>query len=73
MSWSLSFVHMLREGNECADWLAKFGAASDDPLHLWPRCLGQLALVLLEDALGRIRLRVWLCFSVFLLFLCSFI
>jgi len=24
----VSFTHTLREGNECADWLAKFGATN---------------------------------------------
>jgi hypothetical protein len=28
-NWSLSFSHTFREGNECANWLAKHGAQSD--------------------------------------------
>ncbi|CAL0331035.1 unnamed protein product [Lupinus luteus] len=31
--WSLTLNHTLRETNECADWLAKHGAAND--LHLF--------------------------------------
>jgi len=31
LHWVVSFTHTLREGNECADWLAKFGATAPTP------------------------------------------
>lgn len=34
MTWSLSFKHTLREGNEFVDWLARFGTAMDQSLMI---------------------------------------
>jgi hypothetical protein len=31
----VSFSHTLREGNEYADWLAKYGSGSIDTLKIW--------------------------------------
>lgn len=56
-SWKLSFKHTFREGNVCADWLAKHGASSDQALHIWNSCPPQLSSVLLADAMGVPRIR----------------
>lgn len=56
-SWELSFHHSLREGNFCADWLAKFGSSMDHGLHTWNHCPTELASTLLADAMGILRLR----------------
>ncbi|GAU35993.1 hypothetical protein TSUD_211300 [Trifolium subterraneum] len=56
-NWSLSFSHTLREGNECADWLAKHGAQSDVNLKLWVSPPPQIAHVLLADVTGVLRQR----------------
>nr|ABN09101.1 Ribonuclease H [Medicago truncatula] len=55
--WSLLFNHTLREGNECADWLAKYDAQSDVSLKLWVSPPPQFAHVLLADASCVLRLR----------------
>jgi len=34
LRWAVSFNHTLREGNECVDWLAKFGATNVDSLKI---------------------------------------
>lgn len=57
LQWSLTLQHTLREGNECADWLAKTGASMDDDLKIWEVCPPQLSYVILAYALGVIRLR----------------
>lgn len=58
-NWHLNFLHTLREGNFCAYWLAKQGAAafhgvsvlsSDSP--------SPLSGTLLADAIGVIRIRL---------------
>jgi len=41
LPWSVSFNHTLREGNECADWLAKFDAKNVDSLKI--ECLSHLS------------------------------
>ncbi|XP_045786980.1 uncharacterized protein LOC123882215 [Trifolium pratense] len=56
-NWSLSFSHTLREGNECAGWLAKYGAQSDVNIKLWTSPPPQIAHVLLADATGVLRQR----------------
>lgn len=58
LPWQLSFNHVFREGNECADWLAKKGASEDSLFQLWESCPQPLLLVLLVDASGHVRLRV---------------
>ncbi|CAJ2671539.1 unnamed protein product [Trifolium pratense] len=57
MDWTIAFHHTLREGNECADWLAKKGATSDVSLKIWHSCPPQLSNVLIADASGVARLR----------------
>jgi len=55
--WIVNFHHTLRQGNECADWLAKHGTSSSDALKSWIVCPPQLHHSLLDDALGVARLR----------------
>ncbi|PNX73497.1 ribonuclease H [Trifolium pratense] len=57
VDWNVSFHRTLREGNECADWLAKTGASSNDTLKIWNSCPPQLSLVLLADIVGVARRR----------------
>jgi len=56
--WIVHFQHTLRQGNECADWLAKHGASSSDALKSWIFCPPQLHHYLLDDALGVAHLRL---------------
>lgn len=56
--WNVKLQHNLREGNECADWMAKTGATGDSPLVIWEQCPHQLDSTLLADALGLVRLRL---------------
>lgn len=56
-SWNLSFCHTLREGNACADWLAKQGATLGDSMQIWASCSPQLSLPQLADATGVLRTR----------------
>lgn len=58
MDWLLSFLHTLREGNECADWLTKHGAASDVQIKMWDSCPSQISCVILVDAIGHSRVRL---------------
>lgn len=53
----ITFCHTLREGNACADWLAKFGANSDVGITSWSSCPQQLSTTLLADAMGVLRIR----------------
>ncbi|PNX81354.1 ribonuclease H, partial [Trifolium pratense] len=52
---TIAFHHTLREGNECADWLAKKGATSDVSLKIWHSYPPQLSNVLIADASGVAR------------------
>ena len=54
----VNFHHTLRQGNECADCLAKHGASSSDALKSWSFCPPQLHHSLLDDAIGVARLRL---------------
>lgn len=56
--WNISFQHTLREGNVCADWLAKHGANSDQGCTVWSSCSPQLSSAVLADALGVLHLRI---------------
>ena len=56
--WIVNFHHTLRQGNECADWLAKHGASSSDAFKTWIVCPPQLHHSLLDDALGVARMRL---------------
>lgn len=57
LQWSLFIQHTLREGNECAEWMAKTGASRDDDLKIWETCPPQLNSIMLAYAFGVIRLR----------------
>lgn len=56
--WKVEIQHTLREGNECADWMAKLGATSDTSFAIWDNCPHPLSTILLADALGVLRLRL---------------
>lgn len=56
--WNVKLQHNHREGNECADWMAKKGATGASPLLIWDQCPHQLDSFLLADALGIARLRL---------------
>jgi len=56
--WIISFYHTYREGNQCADFMAKLGANSMDCLGIFtepPHCLYSL---LLSDSMRTIYTRV---------------
>ena len=57
-NWVVNFHHTLRQGNECADWLAKHDPSSSVALKSWIFCPLQLHHSLLNDALGVARLRL---------------
>jgi len=50
--WFIYIQHILREGNSCADILAKLGAKSSDHLVTFDEPLPCLSHALLRDALG---------------------
>jgi hypothetical protein len=58
LHWVVSFTHTLREGNECASWLAKFGATNVDSLKIWTTHPPQLDIILLVDISGALRRRI---------------
>lgn len=55
--WSVDFHHTLREGNACADFLAKMGAQQDEALVFEENPLAEMSWLLLADALGITSLR----------------
>ncbi|XP_057449021.1 uncharacterized protein LOC130740433 [Lotus japonicus] len=48
--WEVSMTHMLREGNSCADFLAKYGAMQDEPLVLPQEPLPGMTQLLFWDS-----------------------
>lgn len=56
--WELQFSHVLREGNGCADWLAKQGSSTRTPFSTYLVCPPELSSTLLADTLGVARLRL---------------
>ena len=54
---NVSLHHTLREGNQCADFLAKLGASSDDFMLLHPHPPDDLRPLLRIDASGTLFLR----------------
>jgi hypothetical protein len=52
LSWEVSFNHILREGNECVDWLTKFGTIIVETLKIWISPLAQLDIIMLTDTSG---------------------
>lgn len=55
--WNVELIHTLREGNSCADWLAKNGASADNGVVILNSCPTQLAPLVLADAMGVVHLR----------------
>jgi ribonuclease HI len=56
-NWEIVVEHTLREGNACADVLAKMDALSDSPLVKLSSPLVDLAIPLLADAQGVVFFR----------------
>lgn len=54
---NVSLHHTLREDNQCADFLAKLGASSDDILLAHPHPPDDFRPLLRTDALGTLFLR----------------
>jgi len=54
----VSFNNTLKEGNECSDWLAKFGATNVDSLKMWMHVPRELDITLLADTFEVFRQRV---------------
>lgn len=52
LPWSVELVHTLREGNQCADLLAKKGAASEAGLQIFNTPPPDLKVSLIGDATG---------------------
>ena len=50
--WNISIHHIFREGNSCADILAKLGAKHSESLVMAHQPLSCLSLALLADATG---------------------
>ncbi|XP_057425690.1 uncharacterized protein LOC130719059 [Lotus japonicus] len=50
--WQVVVLHTLREGNVCADFLAKFGASRDRSIVAIDHPLDEMSMLLLADALG---------------------
>jgi len=71
--WDI-FIHpIFREGNSCADILAKLGVNHLEPLVMVHQPLSCLSLALLADSIGVSFIRTQLFFfAFFLLFLFSF-
>ncbi|KAJ1385496.1 Ribonuclease H domain [Sesbania bispinosa] len=56
--WSLSIVHILREGNQCANHLAKLGSSSNSRLQVLQLAPPSLLPMLLADSCGTLFPRV---------------
>ena len=50
--WTVMVEHSLREGNACADMLAKMGATNDECFTRWTAPPSELSLLLQADAQG---------------------
>jgi len=50
--WLLTFHHSFREGNSCADWLAKYRARLEGDSIAWRRCPTPLSITLIVDSMG---------------------
>lgn len=55
--WEVRLEHTLREGNACADYLAKAGAAQEQALHVVVDPPPELSLLLLADKSGTVFVR----------------
>jgi len=45
--WIVNFQDTLRQGKECANWLAKYGASSLDALKSWSFCSLEIVVLVL--------------------------
>ena len=50
--WEVNLIHTYREGNVCADWIAKTGASGIEPLVLWVDPPQAISNILLADTMG---------------------
>ncbi|KAG5130022.1 hypothetical protein JHK84_036419 [Glycine max] len=50
-------LHILREANQYADWLAKHGSTNSDPFTTWNSCPQHLQLFVLADVVGVVYIR----------------
>ncbi|XP_057455887.1 uncharacterized protein LOC130747081 [Lotus japonicus] len=57
-AWTVNLHHTLKEGNACADFLAKHGASQGDVLVVIEDLIPRLGLLLLADASGFSSLRM---------------
>lgn len=55
--WRVEPYHTLREGNACADFLAKFGASQNTNLVTIDQPLEGMSFLLLADAMGVASMR----------------
>jgi ribonuclease HI len=57
LEWEVNLSHSLREGNSCADFLAKVGSSNDTKLRIWSSPPEGLNSLLRDDALRLLRPR----------------
>jgi hypothetical protein len=57
LEWEVNLSHTLREGNSCADFLAKVGSSNDTKLRIWSSPPEGLNSLLRDDALRLLRPR----------------
>jgi ribonuclease HI len=57
-TWNVTIKHTLREGNRCADHLAKVGAGSNAPLEILTEPPSDLVNLIGADARGIVTVRV---------------
>ena len=55
--WKVEVFHILREGNRCADAMAKHGANHEDPFRDWNLPPEDLSELLAADAAGAVFVR----------------
>jgi len=51
MDWEVTFLHVYREGNKCADWLAKTGNSSQQDLIILDHYPSAIYQAYLGDAM----------------------
>ncbi|KAJ1409532.1 Ribonuclease H domain [Sesbania bispinosa] len=56
--WNVTMAHTLREGNQCADYLAKFGNAHSEALCVIQEPMEDLQPLISADALGSVFVRL---------------
>ncbi|XP_057429441.1 uncharacterized protein LOC130722649 [Lotus japonicus] len=55
--WEVRVEHILREGNSCADFLAKAGAMQDQSFYMVHHPLPGMESLLLADSMGTVVIR----------------